>query len=177
MSAETFHLEFFPGGKTNKKYTATKIKREAYTFNKYVNPDSGDLWNEQCTAIHRLHPTNKSIVAVFPITVVWSQFKEWIKSNIGQDETSILVAYNGEKYDLPWLWKLTQAPHSPFSMPAKIKPFIGPCQFIGNYGSCSLNRKSNMDIYKLGVIQKYINDGDIWMGHTTSWWTPRTRLT
>ena len=96
MTSEIFQLELVPGERKNTKDTATNIKREADTFNKYVNPGSEALWNEQCTAIHGLHPTHKSIVSVDTMAVVWCQFEEWIQSNINWDETDILVAYNGE---------------------------------------------------------------------------------
>ena len=50
-------------------------------------------------------------------------------------------------------------------MSAKIKYFIYAYQVIGHYGSCSLNKyKSNLDSYKVGVIFKYINDGDNFNG-------------
>ena len=47
MSAEVFRIDLVPGGKTHTKDTATNINREADTFNKYVNPGSEVLWNEQ----------------------------------------------------------------------------------------------------------------------------------
>ena len=76
MSAEIFRLELVTGGRTNTKGTATNIKREAKTFNKYVNPGSGDFWNEQCMAIHGLHPTHKIIVSAYTMAVVWHPFEE-----------------------------------------------------------------------------------------------------
>ena len=77
---EIFRLELVPGGRKNTKYKSTNIKREADTFNKYVNPGSGDLWNENCMAIHGFHPTHKSIASADPMAVVWCQFEEWIQS-------------------------------------------------------------------------------------------------
>ena len=47
MTSEIFRLELVPGERKNTKDTATNIKREADTFNKYVNPGSEALWNEQ----------------------------------------------------------------------------------------------------------------------------------
>ena len=123
------------------------------------------VWNEQCTDIHGLHPTHKIIVSAYPMAAVWRQFKEWTQSNISQEETAVIVAYNGKKCYLLCLWKLTQSPHSLFFMPANIKYLIDPYQVIGNYVSCSLNNKKlKMYSYELGVICKYINDGDNFNG-------------
>ena len=94
MSAEIYWLELVPGGGTNKRDTGTNIKREAGTFNKYVNSVSRALWNEQCTEIHEFHPTHKRQVSADPMAIVWSQFEEWIQSNIGREEAVIIVAYN-----------------------------------------------------------------------------------
>ena len=103
MSAEIFRLELVRGVRENTKDTATNIEIEADTFNKYLNPISGDFLNEQCTAIHGLHPTHKSKVYADPMAIVWRQFEEWIQSIIGRDDTAILVAYNGKKCDLLWI--------------------------------------------------------------------------
>eukprot|EP00956_Cyclotella_meneghiniana_P010948 scaffold15307_cov38-Cyclotella_meneghiniana.AAC.3 len=55
--------------------------------------------------------------------VVWHTFCEWVDSH-EPDETIILVAYNGEKCNCKWLWKLTQAPFSQYNLPTKIKWFM-----------------------------------------------------
>ena len=110
MSDKIFRLELVPRGMKNTKDTATNIKRKANTFNKYTNAGSGDLCNDQCTAIYGLHRAHKSIVYVDPMAVVWHHFEEWTQSNIGQDKTAILVAYNRENFNIIWLWKLTQTP-------------------------------------------------------------------
>ena len=115
MSAEIFRIELVPGGRKNKKYTSNNIRIEANKFKKYVNPGSWYFWNDQCTDIHGLHPNHKSIVSAYLMAIVWRQFEEWTQSNIGRDKTAILVIYNVNKCDLLWVWKLTQASHSPFS--------------------------------------------------------------
>ena len=90
--------------------------------------------------------------------VVWSQFIAWIESNTERDEIIILVAYNGEKCDLKWIWRLTQAPCSSYSMPSKIKYFIDPYSVMTHYASCKLNKsKSKLDSYELGIVWKYLN--------------------
>ena len=160
MSAEIFRLELVHGGGNFFKRHSNQHKERGQHIQQ-ICESSGDLWNEKDTAIHGLHTTHKSIVYSDLMAVVWRHFEEWIQSNISQDYTAILVAWNGEKCNLLWLWKLTQAPQSPFFIPVKIKYFIDPYQFIGNYGSFSLNKKKlKLDIYELGVIWKYINDGD-----------------
>ena len=141
MSAEIFRLELVPGGRTNIKYTANNINRESNTFNIYANPVSGYLWNEQCTTIYVLHTTHKIIVSEDLMAVVWRQFKELIQSNISLGYTDTIVAYNGKNCNLLWLWKLTHAPHHQFFMTDNIKYFIDSYQVIGDYVSCSLNKK------------------------------------
>jgi hypothetical protein len=72
----------------------------------------------------------------------------------------VLVAWNGEACDLKWLWKLTQAPNSMYSLPPNIKYFIDPYHVILQYKSCVLNKmKSKLKVYELGVIWKYANNG------------------
>ena len=61
MSAEIFRIDLIPGVRINTKDTATNIKREDETFNKYVSPVSGAVWNEYCMAIHELHQNHKSV--------------------------------------------------------------------------------------------------------------------
>ena len=90
--------------------------------------------------------------------VVWSRFLAWIESNTERDEIIILVAYNGEKCDLKWIWRLTQAPRSSYTMPSKIKYFIDPYNVVTHYASCKLIRsKSKLDSYELGIVWKYLN--------------------
>ena len=63
MIDEVFQVELVPGGRTNTKDTEININREPNKINKYVNPGSGALWNEQCKAIHVFYRTHKSIVS------------------------------------------------------------------------------------------------------------------
>jgi hypothetical protein len=50
------------------------------------------------------------------------------------------VAWNGEACDLKWLWRLTQAPNSRYSLPENIKFFIDPYRVIEKYKSCGFNK-------------------------------------
>jgi hypothetical protein len=45
-------------------------------------------------------------------------------------EMVVLVAWNGETCNLKWLWRLTQAPNSRYSLPDNIKYFIDPYRVI-----------------------------------------------
>jgi hypothetical protein len=75
-------------------------------------------------------------------------------------EIVVLVAWNGEACDLKWLWRLTQAPNSMYSLPPNIKYFIDPCCVIEKYKSCAFNKtKSKIKAYELGVVWKYANNG------------------
>ena len=72
-------------------------------------------------------------------------------------ETVVLVAWNGEVCDLKWLWRLTQAPNSRYSLPENIKFFIDPYRVIEKYKSCGFNKtKSKIEAYELGVVWKYV---------------------
>ena len=75
-------------------------------------------------------------------------------------EVAILVAYNGETCDLKWLWKLTQAPRSPYDLPETMAYFVDPLKIIKQYVGCKLNPKhSKLDSLELGVVWKHINSG------------------
>jgi len=78
-----------------------------------------------------------------------------------RDEVIILVAYNGGTCDLKWLWKLTQAPRSPYNLLVFIAYFMDPLKIIKQYMGCRLNPKhSKLNSLQLGVVWKYINAGD-----------------
>ncbi len=133
------------------------VRREGETFNEYVKPDTDFEWDEACTNIHGLHPLHPNIVAAANITDVWGRFSQWLDRHIKKDELVILVAWNGEKCDLKWLWKLTQAPRSTLNLPLQIEYFIDPYRVISNYTSCRLNpKKSKLEALKLGVVWKHI---------------------
>ena len=119
--------------KTNDK--TTDIRRNDNTFNEYVNPGSGAIFSEQCTNIHHLTEDDPRIRNASEMCVVWSRFIAWIESNTERDEIIILAAYNGEKCDLKWIWRLTQAPRSSYTMPSKIKYFIDPYNVMTHYAS------------------------------------------
>ena len=162
ISAELcrFELGAEGGGASITKDIAKNIKRCPLVFNKYIKPDSNCVWSEACTAIHGLGPNDDRISSADPMRIVWHQFENWVDANVKRDEKIILVAYNGQRCDLRWLWKLTQAPHSPYNMPPKIEFFLDPCRIMGKFKSCHLNKsKSKLDSYELGVVWKHIHSG------------------
>ncbi len=91
---------------------------------------------------------------------VWPEFQRWFLSNVSPTEMVVLVAWNGEACDLKWLWRLTQAPNSMYSLPPNIKYFIYPYCVIEKYKKCAFNKtKSKIKVYELGVVWKYANNG------------------
>ena len=55
-------------------------------------------------------------MAADDMDVVCEEFIGWLNSNMKIEEVTMLVVYNGETYNLKWLWKLTQAPCSPYNL-------------------------------------------------------------
>ena len=127
MSAEIVRLEVTPkllekgknkGKPSNSKDYPVNVRRESTTFNKYVKPHEGAIWDIRASAIHGLsRSTDEKIVQADEMDIVWDQFVQWFVSNLERDEVAVLVAYNGETCDLKWLWKLTQAPRSQYMLP------------------------------------------------------------
>ena len=117
------------------KDEAVLVKRDDWTFNEFVNPDSDIDWDEKCVAVHGLHPEHAMIRNAEGIDVVWARFEKWLKELVSPDETVILVAWNGESCDLKWLWKLTQAPCLALSMPPCVRYYLDPRFVISKYTS------------------------------------------
>lgn len=162
LSSEILRMDIEQDCNSTTKDKATNIRRNPNTFNEYVNPGSGAIFSEQCTNIHHLTADHPSIRNASEMFVVWSQFLAWIESNTERDDIIILVAYNGEKCDLKWIWRLTQAPGSPYTMPSKIKYFIDPYSVMMHYSSCKLNKsKSKLDSYELGVVWQYLKNENL----------------
>ena len=108
MSGELIRLDL--NGTSPGSDTASNIRRDAATFNEYVNPGEEAEWDEYGLGIHGLSPSDKRIVEAGDMTVVWNKFIAWISSNTTPDETLALVAWNGAACDMKWLWRITQAP-------------------------------------------------------------------
>ena len=127
LSAEIIRMQLIP--KTTKKGEAVgqdsvgTVKRVATTFNSYVKPPEGAIFADRATQIHGLHENHSSIREAADILTVWTRFCVWLGANLAHDEKVCLVAYNGETCDLKWLWKMTQAPRAPLSLPDSIVYF------------------------------------------------------
>ena len=94
-------------GPSSVKDYANNIRQEESTFNRFVKPREGAIWNEHSSAIQRLHAGHDSIMAVDDMDVVWEEFIGWFGTNMNREDVRFLIAYNGETCDLKWLWKLT----------------------------------------------------------------------
>jgi len=91
---------------------------------------------------------------------VWPEFQRWFFSLVSPAEMVVLVACLGKTYELKWLWRLTQAPNSRYSLPENIKYFLDPYRVIEKYKTCTFNKtKSKIEAYELGVVWKYANNG------------------
>ena len=157
LSAEICHLTIQTSGRSSSKDTAAAIQRDANTFNAYVRPADGAIYSEACTNIHGLTADSPCIQQASDIDVVWSQFVNWINTSTARDEQIVIVAYNGEKCDMKWLWKLTQAPFTHLSLPTRIKYFMDPYKVMDHYKTCRLNKRfTKLDSYELGVMWRYI---------------------
>ena len=160
MSAEAVQLQLVQGTSAGKD-SATSVSRMASTFNKYVNPGRDAVWDAVGTSVHGLHSTHPNIVEASDMATVWAQFRTWIDEILLPGEVIVVVAYNGASCDLKWLWTLTQAPDSPFDLPDSFGYFLDPYRVIAKMSSCKLNpEKSKLDSLLLGVVWKYINDGE-----------------
>ena len=79
------------------------------------------------------------------------------------------MAYNGQNCDMKWLWKLTQALRSPFSLPSKLKWLMDPYKVITSHPDCPFNHhQTKLDSYNLGVLWSYIHND---MVHIAEWVT------
>lgn len=78
----------------------------------------------------------------------------------------IMVAWNGERCDLKWLWKITQAPGSRCCVPEKLQYHIDPYHVITKYTSCKINPiKSKIEALELGVVYKFLNGNPLEGAH------------
>ena len=164
LSAELVRLKMTPGN-TAAKDVAADVRR-VDTFNEYVNPESDLEWDRHCCDVHGLHPGDQRILDADPMPSVWTRFLLWLGTHTKPEEKVILVAYNGERCDMKWLWKLTQAPASRYDLPDNIQYFLDPYRVISAYTSCRLNpKKSKLDSLELGVVWKFLNETNLEGAH------------
>ena len=161
ISAEIVRFKINSAKKTVGSDCADDIERVADTFNSYVKPEVlPEYWDQRSISIHGILPDDERIKNAGNMRTVWPEFQRWFWSIVSPSETVVLVAWNGEACDLKWLWRLTQAPNSRYSLPENIKFFIDPYRVIEKYKSCGFNKtKSKIEAYELGVVWKYANNG------------------
>jgi len=152
--AEFVRIEVVPTitskGPSLNKDTAKVSKREGLVFNEFVQPEEGAIFDSHDTAIHGLIAEHENIVNAADIETVWDQFRRWFYTYLREYEVAVLVAWNGETYNLKWLWKLTQAPRYPFYLPEERIYFMGPTKTLQHYNSYKLNHKhSKLDATNL----------------------------
>jgi hypothetical protein len=149
MSMELFSI--------NWETTPPTIDRCPETFDRYVNPGEGAIWDETLTRIHGLHPADPRIVAARNIFHVWAELNHFIQRHVPPGFPIILVAYHGESCDLRWIWKLTQAPRSTLSLHPQVKYFLDPYKIITEYKSCPFHQsKSKLEKLELGAVWKHL---------------------
>jgi hypothetical protein len=161
ISAEIVHFKLNCAKKKVGFDHADNIEHLADMFNSYVNPEvRPEYWDQKSIFVHGILPEDERIKNAGNMRTVWPKFQRWFLSNVSPVKMVVLVAWNGEVCDLKWLWRLTQAPNSMFSLPLNIKYFIDPFRVIEKYKSCVLNKmKSKIKAYELGVVWKYANNG------------------
>jgi len=129
----------------NNFHANPKVEHISNKFNKYVRPPNSAIWDQNTTAVHHLSSNSPQILSADPINQAWSDFNNFINSNLHHEEKCIMIAYNGEACNLRLLWKLTQAPNSTLSMPTKI------------YKSCVLHpSKSKLESFRLTTVYHHI---------------------
>ena len=153
--------------------TAENIERLSATFNAYVNPGDGAIWDQEASRVNGLTRSDPRIRQASDIDAVWADFKKWIRDNTKPDDIIVLVAWNGKSCDLKWLWKLTQAPRSTLSMPTKIQYFIDPYRVIQKYTKGGLHPNvSKIDSLELGVVWQFITKNNFNSIHHKNIFTP-----
>ena len=104
----------------------TYIRRDMTTFNKYGNPGINAICSDTASAVHELHSWDPIILSAAIIPSVWDDFCTWITGTTHPGEVVIVVEYNKVTCDIKWIWKLTQAPNSPYLMPDVMKFVLDP---------------------------------------------------
>ncbi len=141
---------------------------EPSTFNKYIKPPEGSIWDPHCTQVHGLNSNSPIIKNANRINQVWSDFCLFLQENMKPEEYCVLIAYNGATCDLKWLWRITQSPHSSLSIPSQVKFFLDPLAVIQKYKSCPLNKaKSKLESLELGAVYHYLFNSDIDNAHNS----------
>ena len=70
----------------------TDIRRDATTFNKYVNPGINEIWSDVASAVHGLHSRDPIIVSAASMPSLWDDFCTWVTGTKHTIEVVIVVA-------------------------------------------------------------------------------------
>jgi hypothetical protein len=97
ISAEMFRLIHDPWAQQNTPPTLIRLET---TLNKYVNPGASAIWDPACSRIHGLTAESPEIQDADGIAMVWCHFCDWVNDHFADNDTGILVAYNGKTCDL-----------------------------------------------------------------------------
>jgi hypothetical protein len=117
------------------------ILQEEDTFNRYINLEvCPEYWDQHSISVHDILPDDKRIINAGNMRTVWPEFQRWFFSMVSPDKMVVLVAWNGKKCNLKWLWRLTQAPYLRYSLPDNIKYFIYHYRVIEKYKTCPFNK-------------------------------------
>ena len=138
------------------------IQQEEDRLNRYINLEvCPEYWDQHSISVHGILPDKeRRIINAGNMRTVWPEFQRWFFSLVSPAEMVVLVACLGKTYELKWLWRLTQAPNSRYSLPENIKYFLDPYRVIEKYKTCTFNKtKSKIEAYELGVVWKYANNG------------------
>ena len=124
LSGELIEFNLSPQPRSSTKDVAENVVRHPTTFHEYIRPPSSAIWDDSLFSIHGLRRTDPQIEGAAEIRVVWARFLDWFHSLTRQYSAVVLVAWNGAKCGMKWLWKLTQAPRSPLCLPNKLRAAI-----------------------------------------------------
>ena len=92
LSADISKLKIHLTGTSEGKDTMTDIRRDATTFNKYVNPGINEIWSDVASAVHVLHSRDPIIVSAASMPSLWDDFCTWVTGTKHTIEVVIVVA-------------------------------------------------------------------------------------
>jgi hypothetical protein len=87
--------------------TGEDFMRVQETFNRYIRPPDGAIWNEQaCRLSHGLSSSYECIQNARDFAFVWTEFTAYISRHISPSERCVPIAWNGKTCDWCKLWPL-----------------------------------------------------------------------
>ena len=132
-----------------------KTREIVAEFDNYIDPGPDASWSRMAMEVTGLTPNDTRIKNASLIVPVWTSFTNFISQHIKNDETAILVAWNGVASDIKWLFKLTEVSHrDSCQFPSCIKYFLDPRKVINYFKGCQLNQ-SKSKILGLGLAEVF----------------------